>query len=420
MKRILSAALVASALVFSAQSAADAQWYKGATHVHSLWSDGDGAPEIIADWYKSQGWDFLCFSDHNILLEGEKYVPVVADGKLTPERLLAIQQRFGREWIDLRQTGTNREMRLKTLAELAAHFEEPGKFILIQAEEMTTAGGNPHMNAINLREVVPGAPEEGDAAPKMNAYLDAIEAQQAKHGAPMFVHLNHPNWRNALSTETLLAVPRLRFFEVYNGAGPTDRGYPERGVPSTERHWDVVQSMQLRRNPDYILYGVATDDSHNYHKFEPGAANPGRGWVMVRAEALEVSAIVEAMRRGDFYGSSGVTLKAIDRGAGGLGVEIDAQPGVTYTTRYIGTRKGFAEAATPFLGADGQPVAGSSLIYSDAIGAVLHETTETRSRYAFQGDELYVRATITSDKVMENPPVAGDVEMAWVQPVLVK
>ena len=420
MKPILLALLVAAALLAAPRTTAEPQWYKGATHVHSLWSDGDAAPEFIADWYKTRGWDFVCFSEHNILMEGEKLVPVAPDAKLTADRLLAIQQRFGTDWPEVRESGAGRQMRLKTLAELSAYFNAPGEFLLIPAEEMTTAGGNPHMNAINIRELVPGAPEAGDPAPKMQGYLDAIAGQQAKHGAPMLVHLNHPNWRNALSSEVILAVPDLRFFEVYNGAGPTDRGDAERGVPTTERHWDVVLSMQLRRNPDYILYGVATDDSHNYHAIDRGLANPGRGWVMVQAERLEAGALVEAMQRGDFYGTSGVVLSAIDRGDSHLGVHIAAQTGVTYTTRYIGTRKNVDTATRPFTDAAGHPVPGSSLIYSEAIGTVLYETNQVQSSYEFKGDELYVRATVTSDRVMENPPVAGDVEMAWVQPVLVR
>jgi hypothetical protein len=420
MKNWVLTAFLVSGIAATPSVAGEAQWFKGATHVHSLWSDGDGAPEMIADWYKSRGWDFVCFSEHNILMEGEKLVPIASDAKLTPDRLTAIQLRFGQNWPVVREIGGEKRMQLKTLAELSAYFNEPGAFLLVPAEEMTTENGNPHMNVVNVREVVPGAPEGGDPVPKMQGYLDAIDAQVAKHKVPMLVHLNHPDWSNPITTENMLAVPRLRFFEVYNGAGPTDRGYPDKGVPPTERHWDVVLSMQLRRNPDYLLYGVATDDSHNYHKFENGAANPGRGWVMVRAEALEANALVEAMQRGDFYGSSGVTLKAVDRGTDHLGVSIEPEAGVSYTTRYIGTRKGFDTATRPFAGADGQPVAGSSLIYSDAIGVVLFETTDVESRYDFTGDELYVRATITSDKVMENPPVAGDVEMAWVQPVLVK
>ena len=417
MKRKL-AGIILIGLAIVQSTCAEPQWYKGATHVHSLWSDGDGAPEIIADWYKERGWDFVCFSEHNVLMRGEKLVSVAEDGKLTAARLQAIQERFGESWTDVREADGNRQMRLKTLEELTAHFAEPGQFLLIPAEEMTTKNGNPHMNAVNLREVVAGAPEEGDPVPKMQRYIDAIKAQETQYKVPMLVHLNHPDWSNPITTENMLAVKGLDFFEVYNGAGPTDRGYPDKGIPSTERHWDVVMSMQLRRIPGYILYGVGTDDSHNYHTFANGEANPGRGWVMVRAETLEANTIVEAMKRGDFYASSGVTLKSVDRGAAHLSVEIDALPGVTYTTRYIGTRKGFDTAVKPVADPLGNPLPGSSLIYSDTIGVVLHETTELTSRYELTGDELYVRATITSDRPMENPPVPGDVEMAWVQPVL--
>ncbi len=420
MRKTLLACLVITTLLISPLSSAEPQWYKGATHVHSLWSDGDGAPEIIADWFKTNGWDFVCFSEHNILMEGEKLVLVGGKSKLQADHITAIQSRFGNNWVKIVEQGGDRKMRLKTLEELSAHFNETGEFLLIPAEEMTTSGGNPHMNVINVREVVPGAPKEGDPQPKMYGYLDAIEGQVAKHGVPMLVHLDHPNWSNPISSEVMLSVSRLKFFEVYNGAGPHGRGLPEVGVPSTERHWDVVQSMQLRRNPDYVLYGVATDDSHNYHEFKNGVANPGRGWVMVRSESLEANAIVEAMQRGDFYGSCGVTLASIDRGEKHLGVTIDTEPGVTYTTRYVGTRKGFDTTTSAFADQDGNAVAGSSLIYSDTIGEVLYETTDATSRYEFKGDELYVRATITSDKAMENPPVAGDLERAWVQPVLVK
>jgi len=413
-------ALILLGVAAAPDAPAETRWYKGATHVHSLWSDGDGAPELIADWYKSNGWDFMGFSEHNILMEGEKFVEIKADGHLTPARYLALQQRFGTDWPVLRESANQRLMRLKTLEELSAHFDEAGKFLLIPAEEMTTAGGNPHMNVLNVRELVPGAPEGGDPVAKMQGYIDAIAAQEETYQVPMLVHLDHPNWHNPLTTEEIMAVRGLRFFEVYNGAGPTDRGNPEKGVPSTERRWDVILSMKLRRDPGYILYGVATDDSHHYFDFAHGKANPGRGWVMVRAEALEAGALIEAMKRGDFYGTSGVMLNDVVRGDTHLAVDIAGEPGVTYTTRYIGTRKGFDGQGRPFLDGDGNPVPNSSLLYSESIGEVLHETTDLQSRYDFGGDELYVRATVTSDKPMANPPMAGDLEMAWVQPVLPK
>ena len=33
------------------------RWWKGNLHTHSLWSDGDDFPEMIAEWYKQHGDD---------------------------------------------------------------------------------------------------------------------------------------------------------------------------------------------------------------------------------------------------------------------------------------------------------------------------------------------------------------------------
>eukprot|EP01031_Cornospumella_fuschlensis_P004039 gene4039-5048_t len=67
--------LLLAVTVASSLSAADTpRWYKGNTHTHSLWSDGNGFPDMIAAWYKEQGYDFLGMSDHNLLARGEKWV----------------------------------------------------------------------------------------------------------------------------------------------------------------------------------------------------------------------------------------------------------------------------------------------------------------------------------------------------------
>lgn len=53
-----------------------ANWYKGNLHTHSLWSDGDHFPEMIAGMYKGNGYDFLTITDHNIMHDQEKWIPV--------------------------------------------------------------------------------------------------------------------------------------------------------------------------------------------------------------------------------------------------------------------------------------------------------------------------------------------------------
>ena len=50
----------------------DTHWYKGNLHTHSLWSDGDDYPEMIMDWYQSNGYHFIGLSDHNILQQVEE------------------------------------------------------------------------------------------------------------------------------------------------------------------------------------------------------------------------------------------------------------------------------------------------------------------------------------------------------------
>ena len=60
------------------------KWYKGNLHTHSYWSDGDEFPEMIMDWYKTKGYDFVGLTDHNILAEGEKWI-VVRKGRVYEE-----------------------------------------------------------------------------------------------------------------------------------------------------------------------------------------------------------------------------------------------------------------------------------------------------------------------------------------------
>ena len=65
----LSAAAVAADPVELSETH-ELKWYRGNMHTHSLWSDGDDYPEMIASWYKERGYDFLVFTDHNVLLKG--------------------------------------------------------------------------------------------------------------------------------------------------------------------------------------------------------------------------------------------------------------------------------------------------------------------------------------------------------------
>jgi hypothetical protein len=412
--------IVLSFALLAASGAAGADWYKGVTHVHSLWSDGDTAPEWIAKWYKDRGYHFVAFSEHNLLQEGEKWISFGGRSPLQPEHLEDLRKLFGPAWGEIRAAADGRPdaMRLRTFDELTRQFVEPGKFLLVPGEEMTAGSVNVHTNAINVREPIRGIEGKGKSD-VLQQQLAAVERQSAKYNVPMIAHLNHVNWSDGVTAEETLAAPALRFFEIFNGhPGTHPWGRAKEGMPPLDEHWDIIQSMRLNRDPDTpLLYGVATDDSHEYHQWGLGRVNPGRGWVMVYAEELSADAIVRAMQAGNFYASTGVTLDKIEKTDKEYRVTVAAKEGVKYRTQFIGTRAGFDAAASPRLDADGKPLPRASQKYSAQVGAVLLETTDNPAVYKFTGNELYVRARIFSDKLQENPVGEGDFEQAWVEPV---
>jgi len=122
--------------------ATQARCWKGNTHTHTLWSDGDMSPEIVTEFYREHGYDFLVLSDHNILSKGERWYPIGSgEGNyLTPARVEELREKFGTDWVEVRERvakGSGSEMRLKTLDELRAKFDSPGEILFIQGEEIT-------------------------------------------------------------------------------------------------------------------------------------------------------------------------------------------------------------------------------------------------------------------------------------------
>jgi hypothetical protein len=406
--------LAASSLLSAAE---EARWYKGNLHTHTYWSDGDDFPEMVADWYKSRGYDFLALSDHNIIADHEKWLKVNKSktGAVALDKYL---KRFGKEWVIVRGEGEQKEVRLRTLAEMKPKLEEPGKFLMIPSEEITDK--NVHVNATNIQELIlPDKSLDTTTSPQIIKALqhafDTVHAQRVRTGVPMFAHLNHPNFKWAITAEELMRIDHEQFFEVYNGHPSVNNDGDELHA-GTERVWDIVLAERLGHLGKPVMYGLATDDSHHYHSTSPKASLSGRGWVMVKAKELSADALVAAMEQGDFYSSSGVTFKTLQVGAGRIALEIKAEAGVEYVIDFIGTRKGYDRKTVAVKAADGSEPRVTRR-YSAEVGVVLASAKGTKAEYILKGDELYVRARVTSSKPMQSSPVGGEVEKAWTQPV---
>jgi hypothetical protein len=411
---VLVVVLLASACAAGAQQ--QLHWFKGNLHTHTLWSDGDDFPEMVVDWYKTRGYDFLALSDHNVLLEGEAWIKATnrAMATVTLPRYL---RRFGSNWVETGEADGAAAVRLKTLGEFRGMFEQPGRFLLIPAEEITDRFSRwpIHLIASNLRELVP--PQGGRSIREvLQRNIDAVIEQRERTGVPMIAHIAHPNFGWALTAEDMSQVKGGRFFEIYNGhAQVHNEGNATHA--GTERMWDVINTARVAEHRDAPMWGLAVDDAHNYHRFSPSSHNAGRGWVQVRAAELTAERIIQSLERGDFYSSTGVRLKDMALRGNRIVIEIEGEPNVTYTTQFIGTRRPVDWRTTEVKDAKGHPLAVTP-IPSKGVGAVLAEAKGLRPTFTFEGSELYVRAKIVSSKKKENGTSADETECAWTQPVL--
>jgi hypothetical protein len=373
-------------------SFAQQRWLKGNLHTHSLWSDGDNFPELIMDWYKQNGYDFVALSDHNILAEGEKWIRI--DNSLLTA-YSSYKNKYDSNWIEEKLSGDTIFVRLKTLEEYRVLFEEPGKFLIIRSEEISDRFEKKpiHINATNIQELI--EPQGGGSVYEvMQNNVDAINEQRERTGEPIMPHINHPNFIWAISAEDLIKLEGDKFFEIYNGH-PLVNNEGDSIHPGTERMWDLVLSERLLHGKE-IMYGIAVDDAHNYFEFGSNKSNPGRGWVMVNADLLTPESIIEAMEEGNFYASTGVEIKEIIRKKNSLKILVNPEKNIDYKIKFIGTKKDFK--------------------YQSEIGIDLKELNGIEAEYFYEEDDLYIRAEVISSKKKENPYKEGEYEKAWVQP----
>jgi hypothetical protein len=296
-----------------------ASWFKGNTHTHTTNSDGDTPPADVARWYRAHGYRWLVLSDHNVFTD--------------PGTLSALQD---------------------------------SSFTLIPGEEVTTGFQKAavHVNALDITRVIP-APKDSTLLGTVQKAVDAIRAVQA------VPHVNHPNFLWSLDTTTLLKLQRDRLLEIYNGH-PTVHNAGGGDRLGMEAVWDVLLTRGKR------MYGIAVDDAHHFQgEFAVNRANPGRGWVVVRASSVTPRAIASALDAGQFYASTGPVIEQLRVTDRTLSFTIVPQGDFKYTTQFIG-----------------------------AGGRILKTDRSLTPSYTLAGSESYVRAKVIDSG---NRP-------AWTQP----
>lgn len=216
---------------------------KGGLHCHTTRSDGRGTPQEVIRCHYQKGYDFLALTDHRIY----NFKNYAEDLPITIIPGIEINSDFE----------VDKGFRVFHSVCIGPAKEDGNGFEQDQPYES--------IKSSNQEEYQP--------------YLDDIHS---KNNLTIYAH---PEW----SSTPARYFDKLKgnfAMEIWNtGCVMTC------DMDADAAYWDEILGQGK------VIYGVATDDGHAMNEH-------GHGWVMVNAEN-NISAILEALKNGEFYSSCG-------------------------------------------------------------------------------------------------------------------
>ncbi len=267
----------------------DEVWLKGNTHVHTAPSGDSREPtENVVRWYETHGYDFIFVTDHNRVTEV-----------------------FG-----------------PSPGKIALHAPDKGIIVLSGIELTHNPSGcfpegdetkrcRIHVNALGVTERPVGKIEWAERHSKQRIDMYQAALNQAKKLGAQLVTINHPQYYWGMQPDVLIEIAKrgAGLVEVANVQFAAKWNGGDQDHLSTEALWDAVLSTGA------TMWGVASDDAHDYAPDGSGKYPAGGGWIVVKARR-DPRAILDAMSAGRFYGSTGVTLARAEVDGEELVVEV--------------------------------------------------------------------------------------------------
>jgi len=261
----------------------------------------------------------------------------LSDGDWPPERVIAYYQERGYHFLAM----TDHEV-FTDLNRFATR-----DFLALSSGEVTVRGRE-HIVGLNLKRPV-------DPLTHHQAVIDAIADQGG------LAILAHPNWSH-LSVERCLALHGYVAIEIAN----TVCHFLEYNGYALQ-HWDELLKQGVK------TWGIAADDAHRI------PYQGAKAWVTVNAEHLTAEDILESIRAGNFYASTGPEFHGFD--VSGNTIEVRCSPAIEIR----------------FLTGDMNP---ALRVRGEGV---------TQAEYTPRAGDPYVRVEITDEKL----------ESAWSQPFFI-
>ena len=236
------------------------RFYKANLHCHTIHSDGRWTPEQVKAEYQKRGYSIVAYTDHRHY----GWYPELMDDAFVP---LAAYE-----------------------GDLNEPFRKPEDFQRVRTYHINFYDTNPAERG-GFTAVQP--PQRYGDIHSLNQFLFEMNEKG------FLACYNHPYWslQNYTDYKDLCGVFAM---EIYNHGCELDGLYGY--------HPQAYDEM-LRAGTR--LFCVATDDNHDaYAPGDPRCDSFG-GWTMLKLEKLDYASVIEGLRKGDFYCSTGPALEEL-------------------------------------------------------------------------------------------------------------
>ncbi len=272
-----------------------------------------------------------------------------SDGELSPKEVISLYKNKGYDFLSI--TDHNK-------LTYSAKLKKEG-LCLIPGEEIN--GGKSiigtlfHIIALNIKKEIIIDKEKTTA----QQIINKIRKEKGE------VIIAHPYW-SGLTFSDLYPLRNYLGIEIFNSDCLYSIGRGESSV-----HWDNLLAK------DKQIFGFAVDDAHRYSDIKYRPMDMGKGWIMVKA--LNKNLIMDSIKKGLFYSSSGPLIK-------NLSIE------------------------KKIIKVETSPVSSITFVSFPTKGKRLTASLINQAEYKIKGDEKYIRIRCTDKfgkKAWTNPLFIG-------------
>lgn len=269
--------------------------YKGNMHCHSTLSDGKYSPEELKKRYKARGYSILAITDHehlnnNSYLDDEDFITITSCE-------VAIKE-FPKE-----STLKNFNMKVCHLNFYAKQQDNVYNFFYNSVYD--------HFSAKERRSSF--KKPEFDI---QRSYGEGInELIKAANENGFFVAYNHPRW----------SLENYREYSKYEGLWGVE-------VCNGSCNYSGLYEYNINVFDDFLrdgkrIFATSGDDNHNRMNDSFGT------FVMVEADSLKYSNVIDSLLNGDFYTSTGPEIYNISYKDGKVYINCSNAKRISYSTR---------------------------------------------------------------------------------------